>query len=81
MELPAGATMGQLIYGVAPAIQVDDWGLHHLEMVMLTRLRRGESFRFSWDDTSRIGTLIGHSRQDRSCSVNPPASAHRLGLN
>lgn len=42
--------MGQLIYGVAPAIKIDDWGLQHLQAVMLTKLRRDESFSFSWDN-------------------------------
>nr|WP_167047894.1 hypothetical protein [Microbacterium halimionae] len=42
--------MGQLIYGVAPAIQIDDWGLYHLQSVMLSKLRRDESFSFSWDN-------------------------------
>lgn len=42
--------MGQLLYGTAPAIEIDDWGLHHLQAVMLTKLRRDESFSFSWDN-------------------------------
>lgn len=42
--------MGQLLYGVAPAIEIDDWGLQHLQSVMLTKLRRDESFSFSWDN-------------------------------
>ncbi|MET0672310.1 MAG: hypothetical protein ABWY37_02340 [Microbacterium pygmaeum] len=42
--------MGQLIYGFGPAIEIDDWGLRHLELVMLTKLRRDESFRFHWDE-------------------------------
>ncbi|MET0673208.1 MAG: hypothetical protein ABWY37_06925 [Microbacterium pygmaeum] len=41
--------MGQLIYGMVPAIEVDDWGLAHLQAVMLTKLRRDESFGFSWE--------------------------------
>ncbi|HEX5730844.1 hypothetical protein [Microbacterium sp.] len=42
--------MGQLLYGAAPAIQIEDWGLQHLQAVMLTKLRRDESFSFSWDN-------------------------------
>jgi hypothetical protein len=42
--------MGQLIYDGALVIQVDDWGLQHLQAVMITKLRRDESFSFSWDD-------------------------------
>lgn len=46
--------MGQLIYGVAPAIAIDDWGLYHLQAVMNTKLRRDESFTFSWDDAPDV---------------------------
>jgi len=42
--------MGHLIYGVAPAIQIDDWGLMHLQAVVITKIRRNESFSFSWDN-------------------------------
>ncbi len=42
--------MGYLIYGVAPAIEIDDWGLQHLQAVIITKIRRDESFSFSWDD-------------------------------
>lgn len=41
--------MGQLIYGVSPAVRIDDWALRHLQTVILTKLRRDESFSFSWD--------------------------------
>ena len=47
--------MGHLIYGVAPAIQVDDWALYHLQQVMVTKLRRDESFSFSWGDEPAVG--------------------------
>lgn len=47
--------MGHLIYGVAPAIQIDDWGLLHLQAVILTKIRRNESFSFNWDDEPRVG--------------------------
>lgn len=42
--------MGHLIYGVAPAIKIDDWALEHLRFVIITKLRRDESFSFNWDD-------------------------------
>jgi hypothetical protein len=45
-----GGDLGYLIYGVAPAIAIDDWGLSHLEAVVITKLRRDESFAFSWDN-------------------------------
>lgn len=41
--------MGHLVYGVAPAIRINDWGLRHLQAVIVTKLRRGESFAFSWE--------------------------------
>ncbi|WP_439592886.1 DUF7882 family protein [Microbacterium sp.] len=47
--------MGHLIYGVAPAIQIDDWGLLHLQAVIMTKIRRNESFSFNWDDEPRVG--------------------------
>lgn len=42
--------MGQLIYGVAPAIAIDDWALEHLRFVIVTKLRRDESFSFNWEN-------------------------------
>ena len=42
--------MGHLIYGVAPAIRINDRALEHLRLVITTKLRRNESFSFSWDD-------------------------------
>lgn len=47
--------MGQLFYGTSPAIQIDDWGLRHLQTVILTKLRRDEAFSFSWDGEPGIG--------------------------
>lgn len=41
--------MGQLIYGSpGRAIEIDDDALAHLKLVATTKLRRGESFTFSW---------------------------------
>jgi hypothetical protein len=41
--------MGSLIYGVAPAIAISDRALRHLQVVIVAKLRRQESFQFSWD--------------------------------
>ena len=49
--------MGHLIYGVAPAIEIDDWGLRHLQAVMIARLRRNETFSFSWEGAPTDGPL------------------------
>ena len=52
--------MGKFIYGT-PSITVefDDRVLAHLQVVILAKLRRGESFTFSWDYSSANGG--GHS--------------------
>jgi hypothetical protein len=42
--------MGHLIYGVAPAIKIEDRALEHLRVVIVTKLRRDESFSFNWDN-------------------------------
>ncbi|GAA5207538.1 hypothetical protein GCM10025774_13050 [Microbacterium kyungheense] len=42
--------MGHLIYGVAPAIDIEDRALEHLRVVIVTKLRRDESFSFNWDN-------------------------------
>jgi len=42
--------MGRLIYApTGTQIGVDDRTLSHLKVIMLTKLRRGEGFAFSWD--------------------------------
>lgn len=52
--------MGKFIYG-APSISVDidDRVLAHLKVVIVAKLRRGESFTFSWHKTPDSGS--GHS--------------------
>ncbi|WP_159499307.1 hypothetical protein [Microbacterium sp. 18062] len=54
--------MGQLIYGVAPAVEIDDKALEHLQAVIITKLRRNESFSFSWDDEPDVGGDAGELR-------------------
>lgn len=61
--------MGQLIYGVAPAIEMDDWGLQHLQAVMLTKLRRDESFGFSWDNEPDVVGDVAPARPGRHGTV------------
>jgi hypothetical protein len=46
--------VGHLIYGIAPAIEIDDWALQHLRAVMVTKLRRDESFSFTWNNESQV---------------------------
>jgi hypothetical protein len=52
--------MGKFIYGT-PSISVDfdDRVLAHLKVVMLSKVRRGESFVFSWEYS--VATGSGHS--------------------
>jgi hypothetical protein len=56
--------MGRMVYENAPVIRIDDWTLAHLQTVIVTKLRRDESFTFSWEagtvegeETSGAGTV------------------------
>lgn len=48
--------MGSLIYG-SPSLEIafDDRVLAHVQIVMATKLRRGENFFFSWRENGGIG--------------------------
>ncbi|MBC7723768.1 MAG: ATP-dependent DNA ligase [Burkholderiaceae bacterium] len=48
--------MGKLLYG-SPSMEVDfdDRALMHLQIVITAKLRRGESFVFTWRDTLEVG--------------------------
>ncbi len=41
--------MGWLTYGSAPAIEIEDSLLRHLQVVIINKLRRDEPFAFHWD--------------------------------
>lgn len=41
--------MGRLMYGGDAAIDMDDRVLAHLQVVMIAKMRRSESFSFSWE--------------------------------
>ncbi|WP_165064350.1 DUF7882 family protein [Marisediminicola senii] len=48
--------MGKLLYGASGVeIGFDDRVLAHLQVVIGAKLRRGESFYFSWKDDPNIG--------------------------
>ena len=47
--------MGTLTYDSEFTVDFDDRLLAHLQIVIGTKLRRGESFYFSWKDDDRIG--------------------------
>ena len=52
--------MGKFMYGSpSNSIEFDDWVLAHLKCVILAKIRRGESFSFSWEYSTAAG--IGHS--------------------
>lgn len=48
--------MGTLHYDNRLAIPLDDRALAHLKIVVLTKLRRNESFAFSWENPPSNGS-------------------------
>ena len=42
--------MGTLIYNGGISLAVDDRTMAHLQVVIINKLRRRESFTFTWDD-------------------------------
>ena len=52
--------MGNFVYGnPSMSIEFDDRVLAHLKVVILAKVRRGESFTFSWEYSAAAGS--GHS--------------------
>lgn len=47
--------MGKLIYDRGVKVDIDDRILAHLQVVIGSKLRRGEPFYFSWRDDPSIG--------------------------
>jgi hypothetical protein len=47
--------VGKLTYDSTIVVDFDDRLLAHLQMVITTKLRRGESFAFSWRDEAAVG--------------------------
>jgi hypothetical protein len=47
--------MGTFLYDVDFSADFDDRLLAHLQIVIGSKLRRGESFYFSWHDDVRVG--------------------------
>jgi hypothetical protein len=63
--------VGQLIYGsTGTTVEIEDRALAHLKVVMITKLRRGEGFAFSWDEELKDGS--GRS----TVWVHPSVSIH-----
>ncbi|KQX06664.1 MULTISPECIES: DUF7882 family protein [unclassified Leifsonia] len=48
--------MGTLTYDVVKQVHFDDRLLAHLQLVIATKLRRGESFNFSWKTDASEGS-------------------------
>jgi hypothetical protein len=70
--------MGHLIYGVAPAIRIEDRDLRHLQAVIVTKLRRNESFSFSWDAETIVGEdpAIPEDGHHGTVWISPSASLY-----
>jgi hypothetical protein len=50
-------SMGTLLYGNSGiVVSFDDRALMHLQIVITAKLRRGESFIFSWSDAIDVGS-------------------------
>lgn len=47
--------MGKLVYDTDMTIDFDDRMLAHLQLVISTKLRRGEAFTLSWRDEPQMG--------------------------
>lgn len=49
------AVMGKFVYEGSQKVEVEDRALHHLQVVMSTKLRRGEPFLFTWREDASTG--------------------------
>lgn len=47
--------MGKLIYDSTISAEFTDRALHHLQVVITAKLRRGEPFNFTWREDPSIG--------------------------
>lgn len=47
--------MGKFIYEGSVKVEIEDRALTHLQLVMTSKLRRGEPFSFSWKEDSSVG--------------------------
>jgi hypothetical protein len=64
-------TVGTLFYGAArTAIDLDDRVLAHIQIVVISKLRRRESFALTWSD----GANVGYGRS--TVWINPGTDLH-----
>jgi hypothetical protein len=47
--------MGKFIYDGGPKVEVEDRALTHLQLVITSKLRRGEPFSFTWKNDASLG--------------------------
>ncbi|MFJ4999683.1 ATP-dependent DNA ligase [Microbacterium sp. NPDC088619] len=47
--------MGKFIYDGNQKVEIEDRALHHLQVVITTKLRRGEPFLFTWREDVSVG--------------------------
>jgi hypothetical protein len=64
-DMPRHA-MGKLIYNVNTSTEIDDRALAHLQIVIIGKLRRQESFAFSWKTPQARATDAAPSGSPRS---------------
>ncbi|WP_091228091.1 ATP-dependent DNA ligase [Microbacterium sp. 3J1] len=75
--------MGKLIYEGKISTEFTDRALHHLQLVISSKLRRGEPFTFTWREDASIGggrtavwinagsDLVFKYRDSRQVPINP----------
>jgi len=66
--------MGSLIYGVAPVIEIEDRVLRHLQLVIIQKLRRNESFGFNWDQEPGVSGDSEHDQGSHGAIWISPSS-------
>ncbi|SMQ74980.1 hypothetical protein [Agreia sp. VKM Ac-1783] len=63
--------MGKLIYGDAEIeIEFDDRALTHVQLVLGSKLRRGESFFFSWKDAVAAARAYCADREGADAAID-----------
>ena len=71
--------MGTLLYGTSGVtVTFDDRALWHLQIVITAKLRRGESFVFTWTDTVEGGSGRSTIWLDPSVTLHYRYAGNRL---
>jgi hypothetical protein len=61
--------VGSIIYGIAPAIIIEDRALRHVQAVIIAKLRRNESFSFNWDNEPDVDGAVDTPKPAQHGSV------------